>query len=79
MFEVAVPEVRVPVAVVAEVIDWDHAKCTHGRQRANFRAAQVVAFVADGHGLTIEPAWQVKALGKDVARIDGVEVAGIAI
>ena len=77
--EVAVPQVGSPVAAVPEVVDGNHAKCAHGRERAHLGAAQVVLLVADRHGFAVEAARQVEALSKDVARIDGVEVAGIAI
>jgi hypothetical protein len=38
-----------------------------------------VPLAADRHGFAIEAAWQVEALRKDVARIDGVDVARIPV
>ncbi len=69
MREIPVPQVGRPLAVVTEVGNRDDAEGSNGRERADFRATQVVPFVAERDGLTIEVAWQVKALREDVAGI----------
>ena len=56
----------------------DNPKCAYGSERAHLGTAQVVAVVADGHGLASRPSRQVEALREDVARIDSVEVARVA-
>jgi hypothetical protein len=72
VFEVAVPQIRGTVALVAEVIDRDYPKCADRGECANLGAAQVVLFVADRHGLPLESARQVEALREDIARIDRI-------
>jgi hypothetical protein len=59
MSQVARPGISRAPIVVAEITTGDHSKCTHGRERSRFGAAQGVLGIAVVNELALAPARQV--------------------